>query len=577
MSRFIRWPGLAAFFVIVALGAAVWLLMVDFAVRHVIEKTGTKAVGARVEVADADLSLFPLGLEISGLEVTNPNSPMRNAVVVEKIRMDFHTGEIIKGNKVVEDLSATGVGFDKPRKTSGAIAKKEKPSGESEISVAEKMREKLGRLPSATAESARQIIANEQLATLKKAQTLQQEIADARDRFSKRLENLPDQETFAGYKKRINDLKGGSGESGGLLGTLGRAGQAGEIRKDIQADLRALRETRQDLAVTREKLQTGLADLRAAPGRDARRLTDKYALSPKGIGNMSALILGPKYAGWVENSLSWYLRLSPHVSTMMEKSREAENRQRRQGIDVRFASRRPVPEYWIKTARVSADMGGMDVSGQISDIASDPRVLGRPLVFDFAGVGADNAGSVKINGRLDRTNPEHPADRADFQIREHALSSLQLLDQDSISVVLSKARLDAVDGSIRVAGAELDAEIAADVSDARFDVNPGEKEHFLVRALASALGDIRSFDVAASLGGTLTQPEISIDSGLGDVLKASLSRDLEKHRAQMQQQLKQAISEKTGGAIDETESGFSALDAIEQELKKRLSLGSSIL
>ncbi|MBS0012756.1 MAG: TIGR03545 family protein [Desulfobacterales bacterium] len=576
MSRFIRWPGLAAFFVIVALGAAVWLLMVDFAVRHMIEKTGTKAVGARVAVADADLSLFPLGLEISGLQVTNPNSPMRNAVVAERIRMNFNTGEIIKGNKVVEDLSATGVGFDKPRKTSGAIAKKEKTSEEPETAVAEKMREKLGRLPSATADRARQIIENEQLETLKQAETLQQEIADARQRFSQRLESLPDQETFADYKKRINALKGAGGD-GGLLGTLGRAGEAGEIRKDIQADLQSLRETRQDLTETRAKLQSRLADLRAAPGRDARRLTDKYALSPEGIGNMSALILGPKYAGWVENGLSWYLRLSPHVSAMMKKSRESEKPQRREGIDVRFASRRPVPGYWIKIARVSADMGGMDVSGQIRDIASDPRVLGRPLEFDFAGTGAEDAGRIEINGRLDRTNPENPSDRADFQIRDHALSGLQLMDEDSMSVVLSKASLDAVDGKIRIAGDQLDAEMAADVSAARFDVNSGEKKHFLVQALASALGDIRSFDVAATLGGTLTQPEISIDSGLGDVLKASLSRDLEKHRAQMQQKLNQAISEKTGGAIDETESGFSALDGIEQELKKRLHLGSSIL
>ena len=73
MTRGIRWWGLGVFGVLVVAIGLVWLLVVDGLVKAMIEDKGTAAVGAKVELDAADLTLFPTGLTLTRLQVTNPD------------------------------------------------------------------------------------------------------------------------------------------------------------------------------------------------------------------------------------------------------------------------------------------------------------------------------------------------------------------------------------------------------------------------------------------------------------------------------------------------------------------------
>ncbi|MBW1675831.1 MAG: hypothetical protein JRJ79_04345 [Deltaproteobacteria bacterium] len=86
--KWVRWQGLIAFVVVVIVVMGVWFFVVDSAIEAVIEKTGTHVVGAKVELEDADLSISPLGLSLTGLQVTNPDEPMSNAVQVDRMKSD---------------------------------------------------------------------------------------------------------------------------------------------------------------------------------------------------------------------------------------------------------------------------------------------------------------------------------------------------------------------------------------------------------------------------------------------------------------------------------------------------------
>ncbi|MCF8026307.1 MAG: TIGR03545 family protein [Desulfobacteraceae bacterium] len=570
MTRLIRWPGFIAFVVIVALVAGVWFLAVDYFIKYAVQSAGTKAVGARVELASADLFLFPVGLELSGLQVTNPKKPMRNAVVADKIRINFHTGELIRGKKVIEEMSVTGVGFDKPRDTSGALPEK-KSAAEKEASGAEKSGSRF-KLPSLSMQSPGEILEKENLATVEAAKTLQDDVASARRGFETRLENLPDKETFEKHRQRLKELRSGD-KSGGLLGAAGKVKEVREVKEDIQADLAALRQAKKDLSRTRGDLQTRLSDLKQAPARDAARLAEKYSLSPGGVANASALIFGPKYAGWVETGLEWYQRLAPYVSGMVQSRPQKEKQSRGEGINVEFASGRPVPEYWIKTARVSMAEGGM--SGHIRDISSDQPTLGQPLRFAFSG--SETAESLNIKGRMDRTKPVSPQDLAEFEILQYPLEGISLLDRPDLSIFMESARLETATGNIRIAGKELTADIRAGLDSAGFRVEPGKEDGFLAKIFADALGDVSSFDLAARVRGSLQQPEIELDSSIDSALSSALKKTIDRQQAELKSKLQQTISNQTRQQIQSVQSGFSGLDAIEQNLQKRLNAGSDVL
>ena len=94
MTRYIRWGGLVAFLVVVGLVAGFWFLFVDGIVEEVIEDQGTRAVGAKVELASADLSLLPAGLTLVGLQVTNPDAPMTNVVEIGRLALTHLPGDL---------------------------------------------------------------------------------------------------------------------------------------------------------------------------------------------------------------------------------------------------------------------------------------------------------------------------------------------------------------------------------------------------------------------------------------------------------------------------------------------------
>ena len=58
MTKWIRWWGLGTFVVLTAIIGVLWIFFVDGWVKRLIEDVGTEAVGARVELGHADLSLF---------------------------------------------------------------------------------------------------------------------------------------------------------------------------------------------------------------------------------------------------------------------------------------------------------------------------------------------------------------------------------------------------------------------------------------------------------------------------------------------------------------------------------------
>jgi hypothetical protein len=105
MKKWLRWQGIAAFVVVSALLAGVWMLVVDRVIQGVIEKAGTKAVGAKVELGAADLTLFPLGLTLSRLQVTDPDEPMVNVVEVARIAGSLDGLNLLRRKVIIKEMA----------------------------------------------------------------------------------------------------------------------------------------------------------------------------------------------------------------------------------------------------------------------------------------------------------------------------------------------------------------------------------------------------------------------------------------------------------------------------------------
>lgn len=567
-GRWIRWPGVAAFVIITVLLAAVWWLLVDGLIERAIERAGTQAVGAQVELAAADLTLFPLGLTLSGLQVTDPKEPMTNAVEVQRISFLMDGLNLLRRKVIVEEMTVEGVRFSTPRKASGAI-------GKVEPGVVEKIAKTKFVLPSAQVPDVKNVLANEELKSLKLAESLRADIQAEQERWKQQLADLPDKAKFDEYKQRLDKVA--SAGKGGLGGIVGGATEAAAIQKDIRQDLDRITTAKETFEKNIADLRARLAEATRAPEEDLRRLRDKYALSPQGLANMSrALIEGP-LGDRIDTAVRWHAMLQPVLQAARERKGNTEvvKPLRGRGVDVRFKERAPVPDMLVRTASVALDLPAGLVSGTIRNITTDQPVLGKPMTFEFAGDKLTGIRSVKLDGEINRVDPAKPQETAVLKVRGYRLLDLVLSANDTLPVSVKDAWGD-FDVNAGLRGEALTADLTATLKSVRIATGEKPDAGTVAKAVASALSKIESLHVKADITGTISQYDVQVSSDLDQVLKQALGKQMQEEAAKFERQLRAAIAEKVDKPLGELKSRFGGLTGIGDQLTARLQQATSL-
>ncbi|MSR24294.1 MAG: TIGR03545 family protein [Nitrospiraceae bacterium] len=561
-SRWIRWPGVIAFTVVTVLLAAVWWLLVDGLIECVIERTGTQAVGAKVELAAADLTLISLGLTLTGLQVTDPDAPMTNAVEVSRISFLMDGLNLLRRKIIINDMTVDGVRFGTPRKTSGAI-------GKQEPGVVQKAARTKFVLPSAQIPDVKEILAKEELQSLKLAESLRADIQAEQDRWKQQMAELPNKAKFDDYKQRLDKVK--SSGNGGLGGIVGGAGEAASIQKDISQDIDKITAAKKTFEGNLVQLRKRLDEATKAPEEDLRRIRDKYALSPQGLANMSSALIDGPLGDRIETALRWYAKLQPYLQSSGERKGNAEvvKPLRGNGVDVRFKEQAPLPDFLIRTAKIGLDLAAGLVSGTIRNITPDQPVLGTPTTFEFSGDKLTGVQSLKLNGEINRVDPAKPHDAAALNVRGYRLLNLALSTDDSLPVSVKEAWTD-LDLKADLRGEALDADLAATLQSVRITTGTKPDAGAVAKAVAAALSDVKSLHVKADITGTVKQYDVRLSSDLDQVLKQALGKQMQEQVNKFEGQLRTAIAEKVNKPLGDLKSSFGGLTGIGDELNARL-------
>ncbi|MBA3965403.1 MAG: hypothetical protein H0X47_06470 [Nitrospirales bacterium] len=176
--------------------------------KGVIEGAGTEAVGAKVELDAADLSLFPAGLSLTRLQVTNPKMPMTNAVEVANLTMGLDGLNLLRRKIIVEEMALEGVRLATPRATSGAVRPGSEVSAEGEESGMFSLA-----FPALDVPEVKNILEKEDLEIIRLIDTLKADMQREQEAWESRLNQLPGKAQLAQYKERVKNKKK-SGKAG---------------------------------------------------------------------------------------------------------------------------------------------------------------------------------------------------------------------------------------------------------------------------------------------------------------------------------------------------------------------------
>ena len=570
MSKWVRWPGLLAFLVVVLLVVGVWLLVVDSVIKRTIKTAGTKLVGAMVDLEAVDLSLFPLGLTLTGLQVTNPDAPMTNAVQVDRIAFLMDGPNLLRRKLIIEEMAVEGVRLNTLRRTSGAVAPQETaPSAPGKASGTQFT------LPSFTVPDVREILARETLPSLKSIQSLRADIQDQKERWQKQLAELPGKAKLEDYKQRLEAAK--SAGRGGLGGIVGGAGELMAIQKDIRSDLDRIMTAKRNFEDTQASLRKRVDEAARAPQEELRRLTDKYSLSPQALTNLGGNLLGGAIAEWTARSLRWYEKLKPFLERKAERRNEVEvvKPLRGKGVDVRFKERAPLPDFLIRTAHVGLETQAGAVTGRLRQITPDQDILGVPLTFGFAGEKLKGLRSVKLDGELNHVDRSKPRDVAHLSTSGYRIKDLSLSENEDWPLALKEALGD-LELRTELRGEALDATLTAALQSVQMTTGVKGDAGPVAKALAAALPSVRGLHLEARVAGTLKEYDVHLSTDLDRVLKDAVGKQLQEQMARVEGELKAAIAEQVAKPLADLRASLGGLDGIGAELAARLNQASGL-
>jgi uncharacterized protein (TIGR03545 family) len=569
MKRGFFKKGLTALAGLLILIAVFWFVVVDWLVEMVIETQGTKAVGAQVDVAGADLSLFPAGIEVKGLQVTNPDSPMRNALDIGRIYSDIELKPLIQRKVIIDNLRMEGIQIDTPRKTSGAVAGGKAAGGKQAAPLPpwlEKMCAGQEVAPFALPK-VQDILDSEKLQSLELARQLNTRIDTAKAQWQQRLKDLPTQEELEAYRTRLDKIKT---SKGGLESLLGSATELKSLNDDLRKDLDRLEKARTEYQTELQNLKAQTSQLTKAPSEDVQRLKAKYAVSAKGLANLSRVLFGPSVCRWWKKGYQWYAIAKPYLGDLSKKETKPKEEAGKPA-----PKKGDLPDFLVRQLHVDALLDKGRFTGEATDITSDPAIWGKPLAFKFLGREMQRLQAINMDGVLNFMQPGNPRHHVKVLVQKYGLDHLQLGDPDNLPLLITKALAD-ISMNLDLAGPKLDALAKARLDDVQMAVEKAGGSE-MSGALADAVSSVTQFALTAIVKGRNPDYTARIESDLDPLLRKAVGQIIAKATSKWESQLNAAIADKTKEPLKEAQSRLGGLAGLGGDFSQRLDLGNTLL
>lgn len=560
-SKIVRWQGILLFVAVSVLLAVLGRLFLNPFTERTIEKTGATIVGAQVDLDAARVSLAPLGITLTRLQVTNPNAPANNIVEAGLISFHMDGPNALRHKTIIDEMRVENVRLNTPRKSPGFVVQ----GGKSIV-------EQLAELPSFVIPNVKEVFEEERanLPSLKLITGAVDDGTKAKAKWEAKVKELQAAADPDKYQKMYEALKSKTGQAS-LGNLLGGAKDVVALQKQVRTDLKTIASAKEEFTADTAALKRIVTEAPGLVAADARKLVEKYSLTSSGLANISRLLFGNKIAGDVRSALQWNDRLAPLIDRVktVVKGKEVVKPLRAKGMDVRFREDHPLPDFLARLVNVSVSLTAGDFSGRIENLTPDQDILGQPLKFRFAGENLKGLKSIALEGTFDRVRAEARKDVLNVRIRGYRAGGLKLATNQALPISLTEGLVD-LDIGATVEKGGITARIAAGIHGARLAVEPKETRQGLAgrvdAAIRTALQSVSSLNLTAEIGGPTDAFEVKVRSDLDDVLKNAVGAVVRDQMAGLERDLKAAIAERAAGPLQSLGLGVKDLDAYGLEL-----------
>jgi len=555
-------------FVVLIPAVLVAIVVYLFAERWIesgLERAGEGIVGARVEIDNLKLTLSPIALEFSRLQVANPKDPWKNIFETGRVRFALDLNQLLRNKYIVETMEVNDLLVGTKRSTDGSLPKTadESEGGPSIISEATAaIAREAKRVPVfdlAKLRAGLKIDSLLNVRTLRSVQpldSLRQQVQIASQQWQATLADIEASKQRVAQIEadvtsvNLNELK----TVEGITAAVARVNNAYKNIDELNQTFKNRRTAITDQINRLSSSVGAIDDLARADYDMVRGLAQLPDLSTRGI---ATLLLGREILQKVNSYLSW-IDLARTTIPKYIPEPEYKKPERFQGQDIYFPAERAYPKWWIKKILIS---GGDDKSqysdyfyatGEIRNITNNQRVTGYPMTIALSGSRAQGA-SFTFDASFDR-RPEIPADDYSLTVRRLRTGEVEFGQTDFVPSKITQASAD-ISARVSVPGDRFDSNLRLDFRDLTlmFDRQPRNDVERIARDVLAA---VSAFSVQLRLWNTGGSLNIALTTDLDDQLAARARKVIGDELARLQNEIRGKVHQRIAERRAEFEKVF---------------------
>ena len=524
----------------------------DHHLKSLFEYVGTQGNGAEVNVASVKTSFLRGSFDFNGLKVTDKEKPTHNMLEIENMHFQYVWDALLRMKFVVDDASINNIQISKPRKHPGKVLPPEpaKPSkiNELQIEVISQVKNKYGK----------NVLGD--VATLLEG-------GDYKDQLEKIRADLKSEArigamiTDVNAKKSVWDAK---------IKTLSDTSKVKEIEAKIQTIskqknfleqakgikelndlLKEVNDQYKEIQASSKQLQSEVTAVANYPKEiellvkeDIASLKNRFAVPQIDFKDMAMHLFAGEFAEYIAKARKYQALAKQYLPEKKDKE-EVVPHKRSLGSNHEFPITKGYPLFWLKRAALSskgtADSYSGNVSGELTNVTTSPKTIGKPIVLDMRG---DFPG-VKVMG-------VQALVKADFT---KTISEQSALIKVGSFVVPEKMFVN--DEKLKfgfqnaIGSSSIEANLKQDqismtwssvLKQPKFIVE--SKTKLAQEILTNIMNGISAISVDGSVSGTFKNLDMKISSNLGDELGNGFNREIGNKIADAQNQIQKMVDEK---------------------------------
>jgi uncharacterized protein (TIGR03545 family) len=495
-----------------------YLLFANVILKNMAADALTQANGAEVNIASLSHSLFPFGLELEEIQVTDNAVPTRNKIEILKAKADVSFSSLLKSKLHVDELIVDELSFGTPRQSAGFILEQVPSEGFKFPSVQD--------LPSVD-----EVLENTPLKTTKAIAQAKQVFGKYEAPLKEQAAALPSKEQLKDYQAQMKALKEIDYKDPVKL--LEAKKTFDELKDKIKVDLANAKQLKETASQAKAELSASTATLKQAPIDDYELLKGLVAGEEAAIGQVTQHLFGDKAQLYTQGLLIAIDALKKTSEATPEET-EVDN----SGL----------PNVWIKDAKISVNLADQLIQSDWSNITENHVLVGQATEFMMKSVGVQTDKSLSLIGDFKIVDGLVNS-KQNWDIAGLALSAVELVPQEaqqSLTAMIKSALVDS-QGSLNINANQLSGSSQFDFEKLVLEAQ-GQSE--LTQSIAEIMTNINKLGLQTYFDGSLLAPSVSVSSDLDkkvvNALKASFKEGNNPALNELKQKLNAKVSEQLG-------------------------------